>query len=78
MGGTQFETSPNMNMVGIMLQLTRALWSTGYGVVIDIGFCVIRGLLEMRKRGVYESALIKKGALGLKEFMEMLLMSTSG
>ena len=32
----------------------------------------------MRKRGVYESALIKKGALGLKEFMEMLLMSTSG
>ena len=41
---------------------------------MDIGFCVLKGLLEMRKRGVYGSALIKKRcAIGLGGFMDMPL-----
>ena len=32
----------------------------------------------MRQRGVYGSALIKRGAIGLGGFMEMILISTSG
>ena len=60
MGRPEFETSPNMKTVGLMLRLTRARWSTGKAVIIDSGLCVLKGLLEMRKRGVYGSALIKK------------------
>ena len=49
-----------MKTVGIMLRLTRALWSTGKSMIMDIGFFVLKGLLEIRKRGVYGCALIKK------------------
>ena len=47
----EFETSPNMKTVGIMLRLTRAMWSTGKAVAIYNGFCVLKGLLEMSNRG---------------------------
>ena len=60
MGRPEFETSPNMKMVGLMLTLTSVQWSTGMSVIMDSGFCVLKGPLEMRKRGVYGSALIKK------------------
>ena len=62
-----------MKMVGLMLRLTRALWSTGKTVPTGSSFCVLKGLLETRKRGVYVSELIKRGAIGLGEFMEMPL-----
>ena len=29
-------------------------------VILDSGFCVLRGIIELKKRGVYASALIKK------------------
>ena len=29
-------------------------------VVLDSGFCVLKGIVELKKRGVYASALIKK------------------
>ena len=60
MGRAEFETSPNIKTVGLMLRLPRAPWSTGKAVIMDSGFCVLKGLLETRKRGVYGSALIKK------------------
>ena len=60
MGRSQFETSPNMKTFGLMLQLTRSMWSTGKAVVMDVGLCVLKGLLEMSKRVVYGSVLIKK------------------
>ena len=56
----QSKTSHNVKMVGIKLQLTRALWSTGKVVMMYIGICVLKVLLETSKRGVYGSALIKK------------------
>ena len=48
-----------MKMVGLMLRLTIALWSTGKAVITDSGFCVLKGISGIRKRGVYGSALIK-------------------
>ena len=42
-----------------------------------IGFCVLIGISEMRKRGVYGSELIKRGAIGLGGFIETVLPSTS-
>ena len=56
----------------------RVLWITGKAVIMDIGFCVLKGLLEIRKMGVYGSVLIKKGAICLREFKDMLLKITLG
>ena len=56
----EFETGPNMKAVGLMIRLTRALRSTGKAVIVDSGFRVLKGLSEMRRRGVYGSALIQK------------------
>ena len=43
-----------MKMVGIMINLTRVLWSTGKAVIMDSSLCVLRGIFTMSKRGVME------------------------
>ena len=45
---------------------------------MGIGFCVLKGLFRMRKRGVYGISWIKRGNIGLGEFMEMALSITLG
>ena len=55
----------------------RSLWSTGKAVIMDIGFYVLKGPLEMSKRGFHGSALMKIGYIGLGGFMEMELKITS-
>ena len=59
-GRPEFEASCNMKMVGILLWVTRVLLSTEKEVIMESGFCVHKGLLEIRKRGIYRSALIKE------------------
>ena len=76
MGRPEFETIPNIKMVGIMLRLTRSLRITGKEVITNIGFYVLKQILQMRKRGVYGSSLIKIDASGLGRFTEMVLTST--
>ena len=46
--------------VGLLLRLTRPIHTTGRCVILDSGFCVLKGLVELRKVGVFASALIKK------------------
>ena len=46
--------------VGLLLRLTRPIHTSGRCVILDSGFCVLKGLIELRKRGVFASALIKK------------------
>ena len=46
--------------VGLLLRLTAALFNTGKVVILDSGFCVLQGLIELRKVGVFSSAVIKK------------------
>lgn len=46
--------------VGLMLRLTHPIWHTGKLVVMDSGFCVLKGIVEMRKNSVFAAALIKK------------------
>ena len=46
--------------VGLLLRLTRQLHATSKVVVLDSGFCVLKGIIELRKRGVFAGALIKK------------------
>ena len=78
MGRPQLKTSPNMKTVEIMIWLTRELPTTGKAVVTYSGFCVLKLLQETRKRGLYGSLLIKRGTIGLRRFIVMLLTSTSG
>ena len=49
-----------MKTVGLILQLKILLWIIGKAVIMDSGFCVLKGIRETNKRGVYGSALIKK------------------
>ena len=69
---------PNMKTVGLIIWLTIVIWNTGKSVVMDSGLCVLKGLLETRKRGVSGSALMKIFVIGLGGFIETLLRSNSG
>ena len=44
---------------------------------MDSGFCVFKGLFEMRKRVFYGSSLIKRDFIGLGGFVETEPMITS-
>jgi Transposase IS4 len=45
---------------GLLLRLCRPLFGTGTIVILDSGFCVLQAIIELRKNGVYSSAVIKK------------------
>ena len=44
----------------LLLWLTKTLWGSGKVVVLDSGFCVLKALVELKKKGVFSAALIKK------------------
>jgi hypothetical protein len=46
--------------IGLQLQLTNPVWGTGKEVILDSGFCVLKGIIELKKRGVFAGALVKK------------------
>ena len=50
--------------VGLMLRCTKILHGTGKVIVLDSGFCVLQGVIELKKRGVFSAALIKNEGTG--------------
>ena len=46
--------------IGLLLRVLEPMFAKGMVVILDSGFCVLRGIIELKKRGVYASALIKK------------------
>jgi hypothetical protein len=44
----------------LLLRLTKSIWFTGKVIILDSGFCVLKAIIELAKKGVYASALIKK------------------
>ena len=46
--------------IGLMIRCTKSLHGTGKVVVLDSGFCMLKGVIELKKRGVFPAALIKK------------------
>lgn len=46
--------------VGLLLRMTEKLWGSARVVVLDSGFCVLKGLIELRKKGVFAAAIVKK------------------
>ena len=47
-------------MVGLLLHVLEPIFAKGMVVILDSGFCVLRGIIELKKWGVYASTLIKK------------------
>ena len=37
--------------VGLLLRLSKSLYSTGKVIIVDSGFCVLQGIVELRKKG---------------------------
>ena len=46
--------------VGLLLSLLVPIFHLGFVVIHDSGSCVLRGIIKLRKKGVFASALIKK------------------
>ena len=44
----------------MLLRLCKGVSGSGRVVILDSGFCVLEGIVELRKIGVYAGALIKK------------------
>ena len=45
--------------VGLLLSLTRGIWNSGRVVILDSGFCVLQEIIDLMKKGVFSSTLIK-------------------
>jgi hypothetical protein len=59
MGLPEFEAEKGKT-AGLLLRMTHQLWGTAKFVVMDSGFCILEALIELRKKGVFSTALIKK------------------
>ena len=46
--------------VGLLLRMIKSYFDTGRYVIIDSGFCVLKGLIQLRKKGVFSCYFIKK------------------
>jgi hypothetical protein len=50
--------------VGLLLRLCAGIAGRGMVVILNSGFCVLQGLVELKKIGVFASAFIlKSGAM---------------
>ena len=48
------------NTVGLFLRTMKSYFSTGIYVIIDSGFCVLKGLIGLRKKGLFSCDVVKK------------------
>ena len=64
-------------IVGLLMRLIKPIWGSGRTVILDSGFCVLKELIELRKKGVFASMLIKKGGTGQSIFSVMTSRNTS-
>ena len=46
--------------IGTLLCLTKPVWGIGKIFILDSGFCVLKAIIELKKKGVFARALIKK------------------
>ena len=46
--------------LGTMMWCTRPIWNCAKAVIMDSGFCVTKGLGDLRKKGLFGAAIIKK------------------
>ena len=44
----------------LIARLTRSIWHSGKVLILDSGFCVLKALTNLKKRGLFAGAVIKK------------------
>ena len=54
------EFSDMSKTVGLVLRMTRPIWHRAKCVILDSEFCVLWAIAELRNKGVYASAVVKK------------------
>ena len=58
------EIIPNFNnegkTVGLFLHGFEPIFARGNVIILESGFCVLKGIVGLKKRGVYASTLIKQ------------------
>ena len=54
------DVAQNGTTTSLLLRLCESIFHIGMVVILDSGFCVLRAIIELKKRGVFASALIKK------------------
>ena len=52
--------------VGLLLCVLEPIFEKVMVIILDSGFCMLKGIVELKKRGIYASALIKKRKYGPK------------
>ena len=52
--------------IGMLLCLTKPVWGSGKIFILDSAFCVLKAIIELKKKGVFAAALIKKWHYWLK------------
>ena len=62
-------------IVGLLLHVLEPIFARGNVVILDSGFCVLKGIVELKKWGVYASTLIKKESIG--PITSMVMQSNS-
>ena len=50
--------------VGLLLRVLEPIFGKGMVAILDSGFCVLKGIVQLKKRGVYASALSRRGNNG--------------
>jgi len=45
---------------GLLLRMLKSIFSTGRYIVLDSGFCVLKAIVALYRKGLYAGALIKK------------------
>ena len=56
----QLEYEELGSTVGLLLRMLFPIFHLGFVVILDSGFCGLKGIVELRKKGVFAGALIKK------------------
>ena len=51
--------------MGILLRLTKPVWSTGKVFVLDSGFCVVQAIVKLKKRGLFQWPLSRNAGTSL-------------
>lgn len=56
---------------------TKKYFSTGWYVILDSGFCMLKGIVDLKCEEIFASALIKKGRYWTSKVTVMHLSHTS-
>jgi hypothetical protein len=47
--------------VGLLLRLCKSIYLRGVVVILDSGFCILQGIIELWKKVVFAAAVLEKG-----------------